>query len=62
MQFGDGRSQGGRSTIGITVPFNLGDGVGVGLAKGYWGRHWSFVGVETHPNIDLGRVVALKRR
>ena len=62
MQFSNGRPQRRGATVGITVPFNLGDGLGISLAKGFWGRHRCLVGVQTHPNIDLGRVVALKRR
>jgi hypothetical protein len=61
VQFGDGRPQGRGATVGITVPFNFGNGLGIGLAKGGRWRDWSFVGVESYPNIDLGRVVALKR-
>jgi hypothetical protein len=62
VQFGNGRPQCCGASVGVTVPFDLGGGLGIGLAKGCWGRNWGLIGIETHPNIDLGRVVALKRR
>jgi hypothetical protein len=44
------------------VPFNIGDGVGIGLAKGHWRRNGGLVRVETDIDLNLGRVIALKRR
>ena len=40
----------------------VGDSLGIGLTKSGRRRNRRLIGVETHPNIDLGRVVALKRR
>ena len=62
MQIGNRRPQSRCRPIGIAMPLNVRNGCGVGLAEGLWRSNWRFIGVETHTDLHLGRVVALEGR